>query len=210
MARRPKSSGRKLPDKGKRPGRRAVNTRPLRPTFLIACEGGKTEPNYFRRFRANIRIVELDIRGLGDNTLSLVQQTCELMEEADYSQVWCVFDRDSFPAERFNGALALARQRGIQVAYSNEAFELWYVLHYHYHDVATSRSDYGRILTECLELPYRKNSLDMYDLLLKRQPEAIQNAQRLLDFYGPGHNPERDNPSTTVHLLVQELNRYIR
>jgi hypothetical protein len=211
MARRPKPSGRKrLPDKGRRPGRRAVNTRPLRPTFLIACEGSKTEPNYFRRFRANISVIELDIRGVGDNTLSLVRQTCEWMQEADYSQVWCVFDRDSFPAEQFNRALELAGQRGIRVAYSNEAFELWYLLHFHYHDVATSRSDYGRLLTKRLGVPYRKNSLGMYDLLLERQSDAIRNAQRLLDFYGREHNPERDNPSTTVHILVQKLNEYIR
>jgi hypothetical protein len=121
-----------------------------------------------------------------------------------------VFDRDSFPAEQFNRALELARQRGIRVAYSNEAFELWYLLHYHYHDVATSRSDYGRMLSERLGIPYRKNSREMYELLLNRQPEAIRNAQRLLSFYGPEHNPERDNPSTAVHLLVQELNCYIR
>jgi hypothetical protein len=177
---------------------------------LIACEGRKTEPNYFRRFRANISIIELDIRGLGDNTLSLVEQTCELMREDEYSQVWCVLDRDSFPPEQFNAALDLARRRDIQVAYSNEAFELWYLLHFHYHDVATPRSDYGRMLSMRLGIPYRKNSLSMYDVLLERQSEAIRNAQRLLDFYGPEHNPERDNPCTTVHMLVQELNRYIR
>ena len=210
MARRPKPSGRKLPDKGKRLGRRRVNTRPLRTTFLIVCEGRKTEPNYFRRFRVKADVIELKVVGLGDNTRHLVEQTCELMDEASYSQVWCVFDRDSFPAEQFNRALELARQRGIEVAYSNEAFELWYLLHFHYHDVATSRSNYGRLLADRLGDPYRKNSLDMYDRLLKHQPDAIRNAQRLLDFYGPRHNPERDNPSTTVHLLVQELNRYVR
>jgi len=50
----------------------------------------------------------------------------------------------------------------------------------------------------------------MYDRLLTRQPDAIRNAQTLLDSYGPAHNPEKDNPCTTVHLLVQELNQYAR
>ncbi len=211
MARRPKPSGRRhLPDKGRRATGRAVDVRPLRPRFLIVCEGSKTEPNYFRRFRVNAQVVELKVLGLGDNTLSLVEHSVKRIQRRDYTQVWCVFDRDSFSAQQFNAALELAKRRGIQVAYSNEAFELWYLVHFHYHDVATSRSDYARMLSERLGFRYQKNSREMYDLLLDRQPQAIRNAQRLLDFYGPEHNPERDNPCTTVHLLVQELNRYIQ
>lgn len=211
MARKPKPSGRKrLPDKGRPLERRPYDVRPLRSRFLIVCEGSKTEPNYFRRFRVNTEVVDLEVIGLGDNTLSLVERTCELMRQDDYAQVWCVFDRDSFPAERFNEALNQARQSGIQVAYSNEAFELWYLLHFDYHDAALSRMRYQQMLTQRLEKPYRKNAPDMYNLLKDQQPEAIRNAQRLLAFYGPDHNPERDNPSTTVHRLVEELNYYAR
>jgi len=211
MARKPKPSGRKrLPDKGRPLGSRQVNVRPLRPRFLIVCEGSKTEPNYFRRFRANTEVVDLEVIGLGDNTLSLVQRTCELMRQDDYAQVWCVFDRDSFPAMRFNEALNQARQRGIQVAYSNEAFELWYLLHFDYHNAALSRTRYQRMLTQRIGKRYRKNARDMYNLLKEQQPDAIRNARRLLDSYGPDHNPERDNPCTTVHQLVEELNRCAR
>jgi len=211
MARKPKPSGRKrLPDKGRPLGRRQVNVRPTRPRFLIVCEGSKTEPNYFRHFRINIDVVDLDVIGLGDHTLSLVQRTCELMRQGDYAQVWCVFDRDSFPAERFNQAIDQARLHGILTAYSNEAFELWYLLHFDYRDTALSRTRYKHMLTQRLGKPYRKNALDMYDLLKERQTDAIRNALRLLDSYGPNHNPERDNPCTTMHQLVQELNRYAR
>ena len=41
--------------------------------------------------------------------------------------------------------------------------------------------------------------------LLEHQPRAIKNACKLLSIYEP-HNPEKDNPCTTVHLLVEELN----
>lgn len=211
MARKSKPSGRKrLPDKGRPLERRQFNVRPPRPRFLIVCEGSKTEPNYFWHFRINIDVVDLDVIGLGDHTLSLVQRTCELMRQDDYTQVWCVFDRDSFPAERFNEALNQARLGGIRAAYSNEAFELWYLLHFDYCDTALSRTRYQQMLTQRLGKPYRKNAPGMYDLLKERQTEAIHNALRLLDSYGPNHNPERDNPCTTVHQLVQELNRYTR
>ncbi len=211
MARKPKPSGRKrLPDKGRPLGRRQVDVRPPRPRFLIVCEGSKTEPNYFRRFRINRDVVDLEVKGLGDHTLSLVQRTCELMQQDDYAQVWCVFDRDSFPAERFNQALNQAQQHDIQTAYSNQAFELWYLLHFDYHDTTLSRTRYQQMLTKRLGKPYQKNAPNMYALLKERQKDAIRNARRLLDSYGPDHNPERDNPSTTVHQLVEELNRYVR
>lgn len=213
MPRTPKPSGRKrLPDKGRRfSKRRVVNTRPVRPRFLIVCEGAQTEKNYFESFELAVRFkITVKVIGLGDNTLSLVSQTCKLMRQGDYTQVWCVFDRDSFPAGQFNAALELAQREGIQAAYSNEAFELWYLLHFHYHSAATSRALYGQLLTERLNKPYRKNALDMYDQLLERQPTAIKNAQTLWESYGSDHNPEKDNPSTTIHLLVQELNRHAR
>jgi hypothetical protein len=70
MARKPKPSGRKhLPDKGRPLGSRRVNVRPLRPRFLIVCEGSRTEPTYFRRFRVNTEVVDLDVVGLGDHQL---------------------------------------------------------------------------------------------------------------------------------------------
>lgn len=211
MARTPKPSGRKhLPDKGKRLGKRRTNYRPTRVRFLIVCEGSQTEPNYFKRFPVNASVVEISVVGLGDNTLSLVQRTCALMDEDDYDQVWCVFDRDSFPAAHFNEALALADRSGIRVAYSNEAFELWYLLHFHYHDTATSRHQYGNMLTERLGTEYRKNDPEMYYRLEEQQINAIHNAQTLLQSYGASHRPERDNPSTTVHILVYELRKYMR
>ena len=54
------------------------------------------------------------------------------------SNVWCVFDRDKNIDEaqnersniEFDEAIALARRRGIKVAWSNDAFELWVLLHF--------------------------------------------------------------------------------
>jgi hypothetical protein len=195
----------------RKPGRsyseRNVETRDLIERFLIVCEGEKTEPNYFRSFRVPKEVI--DIYGLGDNTIGLVEKAVEFKKQGDYDQSWCVFDRDSFPAEHFNAALDLAKKNKIQVAYSNEAFELWYLLHFHSYDTGIPRSDYIKKLTKSLERKYEKNSETIYEELEIRQPDAIRNARRLLEQYDPP-NPERDNPSTTVHLLVEQLNRFIR
>ncbi len=184
---------------------RRVNVRELRQRFLIVCEGEKTEPNYFNSFR--VPGVVIDVRGIGQNTVRLVKRAIQLMKEDDYDQVWCVFDRDIFPVKNFNAALRLAEKHGIKVAYSNEAFELWYVLHFNYHQSAMARHLYVGMLKDLLGVSYEKNRLDMYERLEDRQEKAIRNAEKLLDTYQP-HRPAHDNPSTTVHLLVQELNRF--
>ena len=56
--------------------KRETRTRKLRKRFLIVCEGTKTEPNYFEAFKKNLPrgLVEVDIHGMGENTLSIVQE----------------------------------------------------------------------------------------------------------------------------------------
>ena len=186
---------------------RPVNRREVKQTFLIVCEGEQTELNYFRSFRVRTATT-VKVEGIGANTVSLVREAVKLKEGEDYDQVWCVFDRDSFPAKNFNDALTLARSNNIEVAYSNQAFELWYLLHFNYYDAAMSRSSYRKSLSASLGHPYEKNSPTVYNELKDKQADAIRNAERLLARYSPC-SPEQDNPSTTVHLLVRELNRFV-
>lgn len=189
---------------------RQVEIRNELPRFLIVCEGEQTEPNYFEALAAEIRVsVNVQVKGLGDNTDSLVRQAIALKDQDDYVQAWCVFDRDSFPKDRFNRAITLAEEHGLQVAYSNQAFELWYILHFEYLQAGLERKAYKAKLSRHLGKKYEKNSLTIYHELSIRQPIAIRNAARLLATYDPP-NPEADNPSTKVHLLVQELNKFRR
>ncbi|VAW42702.1 hypothetical protein MNBD_CHLOROFLEXI01-290 [hydrothermal vent metagenome] len=185
--------------------------------FLIVCEGGKTEPNYFKKF-PQPQNGSITVRGMGANTDSLVELAIVIRADIErekrqkFTDVWCVFDRDSFPAQNFNRALELAEINGIEVAYTNEAFELWYLLHFDYHDTGVSRHDYRAKLSASnrLSFKYEKNNPDMYDILLERQPAAIQNAKTLFSTYGRRPNPEKSSPITRVHLLVWELNKAAR
>ena len=103
--------------------RRIVDTRPVKERFLIVCEGEKTEPNYFRAFRVPMD-VKVSVRGLGEDPLTLVKSATKYNEQNSYDQVWCVFDRDSWPPDKFGNAINSAIAKGFRVAYSNEAFEL--------------------------------------------------------------------------------------
>ncbi|ARV58041.1 hypothetical protein BZZ01_04795 [Nostocales cyanobacterium HT-58-2] len=179
--------------------------------FLIVCEGEKTEPCYFKKFRVPSK-VKIYTYGTGENTINVVKKAIELRANDNYDQVWCVFDRDSFPKKDFNNALDLAQREKIEVAYSNESFELWYLLHFHYCDTAISRQDcIGKInqyFREHISCDYQKNSEKNYELLKTRQETAIRNAEKLLAQYSTP-NPADDKPSTTVHRLVKRLNRSV-
>ena len=180
------------------------------PRILIVCEGTSTEPSYFRAFR--VTSVVLDIEGIGMNTLSLVKETIELRKtEGTFDQVWCVFDLDNFPKQNFDMAIQLAQKEQIRVAYSNESFELWYILHFDYLIAAISRQQYIEKLNGHLGKSYQKNDPEIYEKLLTKQKPAIQNAKRLLDEHHPKHlNPSAKGPCTTVYELVEELNKYVR
>ena len=193
--------------RGKRnPYKRKVNTREIRERFLIVCEGGQTEPNYFKGFRVPTDVY-VKIIGVGESPIHVVNETLLLSRtsEEGYDQIWCVFDRDSWTAHEFNQALNLAERNGIRVAYSNEAFELWYVLHFQYLDTGQSRKRLVELISSNLDGGYKKNDHRMYQKLEPLMETAIENAKTLLATCNPP-NPERDNPSTTVHLLVERLN----
>ena len=186
---------------------RRVDSVSTRQRFLIVCEGTETEPKYFKSFRVPSKVIQAE--GTGMNTVSLVEEAVRLREDREredgkYDQVWCVFDKDDFSSDQFEQAIQLAHKNGIRVAYSNQAFELWYVLHFCYMQNAIGRNDYRKMLDKFLGFKYEKNNPEMYKILLPSIDIAIENAQKLLGEYNPSR-PGQDDPSTRVHELVIEL-----
>lgn len=103
----------------------------------------------------------------------------------------------------------MATKQNFKVAYSNEAFELWYILHFEFLHTGIPRIDYINKLTNLLGERYQKNSDAIYDNLFNKQETAIKNAEKLLKQYDK-QNPAENNPSTTVNLLVKALNQKYR
>jgi len=183
---------------------RPVNEQEVRQRFLIVCEGIETEPNYFEQFRVPGLVIQLE--RTGRNTISLVEEALRLRQQGKYDQVWCVFDKDDFSIDQFEQAIQIAINNRMKVAYSNQSFELWYVLHFYYMQNAVGRADYIKMLSgpNCLGFKYEKNNPKMYQILLSKIDIGIKNAKRLLGEYDPCR-PGRDDPSTRVHELVLEL-----
>lgn len=187
--------------------RRKVNYREQVQRFLIVCEGKATEPQYFRDFRVPGDIRSIVVEGLGRSAVSLVQEAIKLKTRDEYDQVWVVFDIDDCTHAQMTKANHLARENGISVAYSNQAFELWFLLHFQYQNSALDRGQYLQKLSLALRFPYTKNTRGLYLRLLPIQAEAVKNAKRLLKQYSI-EDPCANDPSTTVFRLVEELNRF--
>lgn len=189
--------------------------------FLIVCEG-QTEELYFKSFP----VLTADVRPIhqGCSKSSLVECVADYLDGESYDEIWCVFDMDYKPGETrqyedFDKAIQAANQAGYKCAYSNDAFELWFVLHYQYIDQQQLRTFFFQKLSDYWNLNYEKNgkqrsfSLSIYKRLLDDpdadQSFAIESAKKLFE-----SQCEKiyhlQNPVTTAYLLVQELNRHLR
>lgn len=187
--------------------------------FLIVCEGEKTEPNYFKSFPKKVGKIVYDIEydGGGISTLKVVEKAIELKNNSKqkFDRVWAVFDRDSFKQTSFNSAILKAKAHNIECAWSNEAFELWYLLHFHNRITAMKRNEYQKSIEDAINdklkskkkpFKYKKNAPDMYSLLDKygNQELAIKWAKDL-DSRINGENFASYNPNTLVYKLIEEL-----
>lgn len=179
-------------------------------SILIVCEGEKTEPLYFDSF--DVYSVSVKVKGTGKNTVTLVDEALRYKNE--YDEIWCVFDKDSFQAQQFNNACQKAKSNGLKLAYSNESFELWYILHFQFLQSQLNRKQYITTLNQefsrKFNRQYRKNDSETYELLKDYQNTAIKNAKRLTSFYSQGTTPANQFPVTYVYELVEELNRWSR
>lgn len=204
--------------------KRKQNMRPKRQFYLIVCEGAKSEPNYFLGLKNSlppnvVSLVEMEVEGTGRNTLGVIRQalayrqTIEQQPDRVVDEVWAVFDRDSFPDQNFNNAIAKGKDLGVHCAWTNEAFELWYLLHFQNFENGMRRTLYQekleRELSRCLGKPYKyqKNSPDMFELLGKHGDieQAIKWAKRLEEQFIGRTDYANHNPCTRVYALVEKL-----
>jgi hypothetical protein len=167
-----------------------------------------------------LEVCRFKIEGTGYNTESLVEEAVRIKEswEKDtirpVDKLWVVFDKDSFEPLAFNNAVkACDALPATEAAWSNEAFELWYLLHFNYHDSAMSRRLYRKKIEESFktaglaDYAYRKNSRDMFKLLSTYGDvqKAVRFAKRLHENHANRQDHAALNPCTTVYKLVEEL-----
>lgn len=204
-------------------------SRALNKLFLIICEGLNTEPEYFKGFPVVSKEVVM-IEGGKNTKTKLVEYALQVKKEkesrGETRETWCVFDFDVKPDEAdtqpkdFNNAITMAIANGMKVAWSNDSFELWFLLHYEELTAALTRHEYYPILKNkwkvagSKEMKERKFCQNHYERHNNRagasQTLAIRRARKLHVAYGNSEDYARQTPCTTVYLLVEELNKYLK
>ena len=229
---RPRNKKSALSDRHENRIRRRVAARPQRRYYLVVTEDEKSSVFYLEALSARLSpgVIQtapcLDVRGTGFNTKSLVnavpgikdRATLELRRKTgsaviSFDEIWVLFDKDSFPAPTFDNAIRSATAHKYNVAWSNECFELWYLLHFK--DVS-SPLDRKRIYKELSRLFGVSHYEGLKGDAGKRIHEtmagspavrvAITRAKRLeAEAAASGQPCSRRNPCTLVHKLVEPL-----
>lgn len=227
------------------------------PTFIIFCEDEVSEPIYFKYFETSkIKINPIkNQKSMMDNVVNAICHCKDhgLMESRngsycireEHTQIWCVFDRDKeeTTSKRLKGntlfdeSIKTAKASGIKVAWSNDAFELWVLLHFM--DIDFNNKDYKKReiyyekLTEIFktlpkpnedlvkalrhksfsykqDLKHKNNFRDIVrNEIVSKTKDAIKRAKVLEEYHEIAykHNHEK-SPCTVIHHLVEELIRF--
>lgn len=203
--------------------------------FLIVCEDEKTEPSYFETFKTQIpeETIFLETVGKGKDPKGVVEASIDernnlsIRAKREVDEVWVVFDKDDADSnatriKRFEDAFEIAEKEEIEVAYSNEVFELWLLLYLI--DVDSKKPLLRNEIYQLLQDNIRKApkySKQVYDhgvynpkiveiiLEIGDLESAIHRAEVLLQNQ-KGRKPIEANPSTRVHLLVNTLLELIK
>lgn len=198
--------------------------------YYIFCEGQQTEPLYFMGFKKLIEdnpiykdMVLIEIEPCQAETMRVIGMAERYVKKnkIQKGQIWCVYDKDSFPADDFNGVVNRAEnlnkessQLQYHTAWSNECIEFWFLLHFAYYTANNHRREYIAFLNDKFrELgigKYQKNMKDIFDILTEKgNPKlAIRYARRIISD-GKSKTPAEIAPGTKVYELVEELVKYL-
>ena len=198
--------------------------------YYIFCEGEQTEPLYFSGFKKLIEdnpiykdMVLIQIEPCGAETMRVISLAEKYVNDNSISkgQIWCVYDKDSFPAQNFNGVVSRAEKLNKEnpllqyhTAWSNECIEFWFLLHFAYYVSNNHRSEYINFLNEKYrELgigKYQKNNSETFNILMNHgNPKlASRYARRIIEEH-KNLAPADIAPGTKVYELVEELAKYL-
>jgi hypothetical protein len=215
---------------------RPIRWRGYKQFFLIVCEDQATEPAYFAQFKEifdKITKETIFVKpvGTGKSPKGVVEQAIiereKLKAEAykDIDYVWAVFDKDdadknATTIHNFETAFEIAKNENIQIAYSNEVFELWLLLHLTnvsaknviprkeiYNLLETAIKNSGTLYENFV---YEHGNVNIITIIsqIGNEEQAIKKAEKLYELQKHKTAIEA-NPSTQVHLLVKELRAWI-
>ncbi|RJY51037.1 RloB domain-containing protein [Veillonella atypica] len=99
-----------------------------------------------------------------------------------YSNYYIIIDRDNISRAEFEHIQREANQRqNVELIFSNVAFEVWLLAHYQNMtarpvDADTDNARYRRVLSNCLNEPYKKGNSVQLDRIISSAEHPIETA----------------------------------
>lgn len=204
---------------------RRINHRPAHPKIFVFSHTERAEIEYFQEFKQELKTPLLVPKKIlcrePDELLTKViawKNTKDNFNENDGDEVWCIFDVDEFYTknpELLIQTINQAEKNKIKIAYANECFELWILLHF---DAPTSSIKRGSDLAKKIQSYFKKHKLGefkknqhVFQQIIPFQIEAIANSKKLFAQYSKQNWDKKlgkeGNPSTNIHLLVERILR---
>lgn len=186
---------------------RKLGNRCYKKLFVLAVEGGKTEPEYFSFFNCNQSTIHVECISKGNKSAPfyvLKQLENRLRDKGLKSsdEAWVVVDKDKWTGEQLNGLYRWSKsEKNYGFALSNPNFEYWLLLHFEDGNGISSSKDCEVQLKKYL--PDYNKAIEKGEITCEMIKNAVNRAKA------------RDNPScidwprnpgcTTVYKLVEKI-----
>jgi len=179
---------------------------------LIVCEGGKTEPHYFKALIAAERLSSANIHvtsGGGHTDPVSIVKIAEGNLEKGYDRIYCVFDRNGHV--NYDEALARIANHGsgkLRAITSWPCFEVWILLHFNYSTApfqkTGNRSPCDNVVKALVEHidNYEKGRATIFNEISSKLEMAMTNARKLAKY---NKETNSTNPATLAFELVHYL-----
>lgn len=183
--------------------------------YFIVTDTKETEQNYMNGLRNSIpqelqgRLV---IKVIKTKTKKLVNEALNLASlYPQYGEIWIVFDKDQ--VQNFDSIISEAKSKGIKVGWTNPCIEEWFSAYFGSMPTCYNSVDCCKKFEEKFERivqqKYIKSDSTIYEKLNRfgNEKEAIKLAEKKLHEHRRNgkDKPSDMCPSTTIHLLVDEI-----
>jgi hypothetical protein len=173
--------------------------------FVIACEGAKTEPQYFECLKAYAPNAIIDVvkrktgRSYSLHVLADLERALEKVSLRKNDEAWIVIDVDQNETQELSHIVNDAHDLQIRCGISNPKFEYWLLLHF----VDPPKNMTSTQCTDAMraKIPDYDKNVPQSQITRERIEDAIKRAKSRFD----SNQKYPKSNGSSVYILVEKI-----